>query len=337
MTRLLLAGVALAVGAAPAIAQETFLEPPVGLDAYVPIPAENPLTAAAVSLGERLFFDRSLSSDGQVACASCHDPRRSFADSRPRSLGAHGVPGRRNTPALINAVYGRSFFWDGRAGSLEEQALRPIEDALEMNSPIEEVVLRLRSDASYAAAFREAYDAPPGPTTIARSLATFVRTILSGDAPFDRFRAGDGSALTPEALKGFRLFTGRANCATCHVGPTFSDKRFHNTGVAIRDGAVADSGRFLVTRRAEDLGAFKTPTLRDVERTAPYMHDGSIPTLGGVIDFYAMGGRPNPHLDREIRPLKLSAEEKHALIAFLRSLTGTVKAGNRSQRTRQPM
>lgn len=331
MIRYPFAGVALLLGAAPATPQQPAgpaltLDPPAGLDAYMPIPDDAPLTAASVALGRRLFFDPSLSSDGRVACASCHDPERSFADSLPVSRGVHGTTGRRNTPALINALWNRSFFWDGRATSLEEQVLRPIEDPAEMDARVVDVVARLRKDAAYVAAFEAAYGTPPERGTLARALAAYVRTILSGDAPFDRFRAGAADALSPAAKAGFRLFVGRANCATCHVGPTFSDQRFHNTGVAFRDGVVVDSGRFLVTRRTEDLGAFRTPTLRDVERTAPYMHDGSLATLEDVIDFYAAGGRPSPHLDREIRPLRLGPEEKRALIAYLRALTGTASA-----------
>ena len=291
----------------------TLLIVPLGLDLYVPVPEENPLTNEKIELGQRLFTDRRLSRDGTIACASCHDPARAFSDGRVTAIGVFGRTGRRNAPALINRGYGRAFFWDARTTTLEEQVLRPIEDPNEMDLPADEAAARVGLDRA----------------TVSQSLASYVRSILSGDAPYDRFVNGDRSALSAVEQAGLQIFRGRGNCTACHVGPNFSDERLHDTGVAWSPSTsqFTDEGRATVTRRLEDLGAFKTPTLREVARTAPYMHDGSLATLEAVVDFYSDGGRPNPHLDPEIRPLHFSAEEKQILIAFLRSLSGSIQHG----------
>ena len=291
----------------------TLLIVPLGLDLYVPVPEENPLTNEKIELGQRLFTDRRLSRDGTIACASCHDPARAFSDGRVTAVGVFGRTGRRNAPALINRGYGRAFFWDARTTTLEEQVLRPIEDPNEMDLPADEAAARVGLDRA----------------TVSQSLASYVRSILSGDAPYDRFVNGDRSALSAVEQAGLQMFRGRGNCTACHVGPNFSDERLHDTGVAWSPSTsqFTDEGRATVTRRLEDLGAFKTPTLREVARTAPYMHDGSLATLEAVVDFYSDGGRPNPHLDPEIRPLHFSAEEKQILIAFLRSLSGSIQHG----------
>jgi cytochrome c peroxidase len=284
---------------------------PLGLDLYLPVPESNPLTAEKVALGRQLFFDRRLSADGSISCASCHNPGRAFADARPVAVGIFGRRGTRNAPSLINRAWGRSFFWDGRTTTLEAQVLRPIEDPNEMGS-------------SVAAGARRVGRSPD---ELRDALASYVRSILAGNSAFDRYAAGDRRALSPEAQAGLRVFRGKGNCSTCHIGPTLTDEAFHNTGVAVRDGRVIDVGRAAVTGRAADRGAFKTPTLREVARTAPYMHDGSLATLEDVIDFYDRGGRPSPALDADIRPLNLSAAEKRALAAFLRALSGDVRAG----------
>jgi len=320
----------LALGAALAVpvsgrAQRAFqLSPVLGLDELLRVPESNPLASARIAIGQRLFFDSLLSRTRLLACASCHQPARAFADSTARSRGVRGSAGRRNAPAIVNRAYGKSFFWDGRAESLETQVLQPIQDSLEMDLPIDAAVERLMTDAFYRVAFADAFSDGVTPTNVARVLASYVRTIRSGDAPIDRYRAGDTTALLPQARRGQVLFLGKANCSACHVGPTFSDEQFHNTGVA---AGTSDAGRFLVTGREEDRGRFKTPTLREVARTAPYMHDGSLATLEDVVDFYDRGGRANAGLDREIKPLGLSAGEKADLVSFLRALTGTVTAG----------
>jgi cytochrome c peroxidase len=270
---------------------------PLGLDLYMPVPEDNPLTAEKIELGRRLFSDRRLSRDGSVSCASCHNPARAFSDRRAVAVGVFGRTGRRNPPALVNRGYGRLFFWDGRARSLEEQVLKPIEDLNEMDLTLAEASSRVGLDTA----------------TISRSLATFVRSLLFGDSPYDRFIAGNREALTAAQRFGLEVFRGKGNCTACHVGPNFSDETLHNTGVAWKGDRLADEGA--------GHGRFKTPTLREIARTAPYMHDGSIATLEQVVEYYDRGGNRNPALDPEIRPLRLSPAEKQALLAFLAALS----------------
>jgi cytochrome c peroxidase len=276
---------------------------PLGLDLYMPMPAGNPVTAGNVALGRALFADRRLSADGTVACVSCHRPEHAFSDGRPRALGIKGRLGARNTPALINRGYGRAFSWDGRHLSLEAQVLAPIEAPDEMACSVA------------AAAERVGLT----PDALASALASYVRSILSGDSRFDRFVNGETRALTVTEQLGLQVFRGKANCTACHVGPTLTDEKTHNTGVAWRSGTLVDAGA--------GGGAFKTPTLREIARTAPYMHDGSLATLWDVVDFYDGGGHRNPHLDEEVRPVKLTAEEKRALVAFLETLSGQLREG----------
>ena len=296
---------------------------PEGLDRYLPAPADNRPTLARVALGRRLFFDPLLSADGTVSCSSCHHPEYVFSDTVAVSRGVYGRRGRRNAPSIVNAGYGESFFWDGRAVGLEDQVLLPIQDPDEMDMPLDAVLRRVGEVPEYREGFAAAFpDRAVSAPNLARALAGYLRTLRSGDAPLDGFLAGDSTALSPEARDGFRLFVGRAGCHRCHAGPTLTDRSFHNTGIAWRGGALADSGRAVVTGAPEALGAFKTPSLRNVERTAPYMHDGSLATLEEVVEFYSDGGIPNPHLDPDIRPLRLSADERRALLAFLRSFTG---------------
>lgn len=319
----LLLAAMLVAAAGPAGGVETWrMAIPLGLDAYMPIPEDNPLTAEKVALGQRLFADPVLSRDRKTSCATCHDPRQAFTDGRSVSRGVFGRMGVRNVPTLINRGYGAAFFWDGRAPSLEAQVLKPIQDPNEMDMRLEEVVARLRRDRGYRKRFEAVFGGEVNTEDLARALAGFVRTILSGDSPVDRYLNGDRQALAPEARRGLEIFRGRANCTACHVGPNFTDERFHNTGIAWRDGRWLDAGRFAVTGRPADRGAFKTPTLREIARTSPYMHDGSLGTLEEVIEFYDRGANPNPNLDPELRPLRLTAEEKQALLAFLRALTG---------------
>lgn len=281
---------------------------PLGLDLYLPVPESNPLSVEKVELGRRLFRDRRLSRDRSIACSSCHDPDRAFSDGRPVAIGIDRQVGRRSAPALINRGYGRAFFWDGRAATLEEQVLQPIQDPKEMDMTLGEASERVGLP----------------PHEISRALASYVRSILSGNSRFDRFVNGDRRALSPEQQEGLRVFRGKGNCTGCHVGPNFSDERFHNTGIAWRDGALQDEGRSAMTGKPGDRGAFKTPTLREIARTAPYMHDGSLLSLEDVVAYYERGGNANPGLDPELRPLMLTASEKRSLVAFLRALSGTV-------------
>jgi cytochrome c peroxidase len=280
-------------------------EIPLGLDAFLPIPETNPLTARKAALGRKLFFDKRLSRDGTVSCATCHEPERAFTDARPLAIGVRGQKAARRSPRLINRVYGKSFFWDGRATTLEEQVVGPIQNPVEMDLTLPEATARVGLTE----------------TELANALASYVRTILSGDSPYDRYVAGDRSALRAIQQKGLQLFRGKAACTACHLGPNLTDERFHVTGIG------NDEGRGKITGRPADRGAFKTPSLREVARGAPYMHDGSLLTLEDVVEHYNKGGGTNPSLDPEIRELHLTADEKKALVAFLDSLNGTVREG----------
>jgi len=310
---------------------------PLGLDQYLPVPASNPVTAAKVTLGRRLFFDTRLSADGSTACVTCHDPGRAFTDGRAVAQGIHGRLGPRNSPTLVNRAYGGGQFFDGRAATLEEQALRPIEDVNELGHSVTQVVEWLRADPEYRREFGLVFGADPVAASLARALATYVRSILSGDSPFDRYQAGDRAALSREQEQGLQIFLGKGRCSACHVGPTLTDEEFHNTGVAWPPDrpasspgfpeAFLDAGRYSVTGTPTDLGSFKTPTLREISHTAPYMHDGSLPTLADVVDFYNLGGRANPYRDHRIRPLGLTGDEQRALVSFLEALSGMVDHG----------
>ena len=299
--------------------------PPLGLDLYMPVPEDNPLSTGKIALGRQLFTDTLLSRDGTRACATCHDPARAFTDGRAVTLGVLDRTGTRSAPALINRGYGRSFFWDGRAATLEEQVVQPIVNPNELDLPLSDAIARLQRRRDYADAFLTAFGRTVNPGDLARALASYVRCVVAADSPVDRYLAGDSAAVSDEARQGLSLFQGKAKCSACHVGPTLSDEQFHNTGVAWKEGRLLDVGRFAVTGKDSDRGAFKTPTLREIARTAPYMHDGSITTLEDVIAFYDRGGNANAYRDAELRPLGLTAREKHALLAFLGALSGTVR------------
>ena len=280
-----------------------FLVIPLGLDLYLPVPVETPMTRSGVAQGRALFFDRRLSRNGTVSCASCHRPELGFADAHRVAVGIDARMGRRHVPTLINRGYGRAFGWAGRQLSLEDQVAAAIADPNEMDSSASASAIRV-------GVTREA---------MTRALASYVRSILSGDSAYDRYAAGLPHRFSPQAAAGLALFRGRANCTACHSGPNFTDERIHNTGVAWRDGVLRDAGG--------GAGAFKTPTLREIARTPPYMHDGSLTSLDDVIDFYDRGGIANPALDAEVRRLALTSEERRALVAFLKSLSGQVLEG----------
>jgi cytochrome c peroxidase len=270
-----------------------------------------------VAAGKKLFFDARLSADGVVSCATCHDPKRAFADTHRLSPGVFQRTGTRHTPALIARSSSTLQFWDGRAATLEQQVLEPIKNPKEMAMTVEAVLDRLQRDREY-----QGWDAG----RLAAALAAYIRTIQSVDSPVDRFLR-QGVPLSALELEGLRLFRDKARCYLCHSGDHYTDESFHNTGVAWQRGQLADAGRAFVTGKAYHRGAFKTPTLREVARTAPYMHDGSIATLAEVVEFYDEGGRKNPWLDENIQPLHLSDAEKRALVAFLAALSGRVKEG----------
>lgn len=293
---------------------------PLGLAPVRPVPTDNPLTLARVRLGRRLFFDPILSADGKVACASCHRPDRGFAGDGPVSVGVGGKRGRRNVPSLLNRAYGKTFFWDGREATLESQALRPIAHPDEMAGSVDEAVRRLREHAEYPRLFQAAFMSEVTAANLGRALASFERLLLDGGSRVDRFRAGDVAALGPEARHGLWLYESRGRCWRCHSGPNFTDEAYHNTGVAW-DRLPADWGRYEATLRDEDRGRFKTPTLRGLVRTGPYMHDGSMATLREVVEFYNRGGGKNPNLDAVVGELGLSHEDVMDLVAFLTALS----------------
>jgi len=293
-------------------------EPPLGMPAMELPPGDKP-TAAQFELGKQLFADPILSRDRSVSCSSCHQPQHGFATSEPLPKGIDGRHPPVHAPALINRGYGKSMRWDGRTPTLEAFVVQPIADPNEMDLPLPAALERLRADAAYGKHFAGAFADGVSERNLARALATFVRGIVAGDAPIDRFHHGDPAALTKEQRAGLWLFESKAGCWRCHSAPLFTDEEFHNTGVGVRDGEPAP-GRQAHTGDAADRGRFKTPTLRGVANTAPYMHDGSLATLADVVAFYSRGGNQNANLDPHLKPLNLSAEEQGHLVAFLQSL-----------------
>jgi cytochrome c peroxidase len=284
-------------------------------------PTDNPLTPAKVRLGRRLFFDSILSSDRSIACASCHNPDHGFAGPAAVAVGIRGQKGRRNAPTLLNVGYNSAYFWDGRAASLEEQALQPISDPKEMDSTVDETIRRLRAEPTYVEQFQTAFGGEVNSVNLARAIASFERSLLSGDSPVDRFRRGEIPALSKDARQGLWLFESRGGCWRCHADSNLTDGRFHNTGIGWGTDPP-DPGRYSITRQERDRGAFKTPTLRNVAGTGPYMHDGSVATLEDVVRHYNRGGNPNPNLDPALKPLNLSDADVQQLVAFLKALTG---------------
>lgn len=282
-------------------------------------PNDNALTESRARLGKRLFYDTGLSRTFDVACSTCHRQARAFAELGVVSTGVDGRTGTRNAPALINLAWSESFFWDGRTPTLEEQAGKPIEHPDEMDLPIAEAVARVAEDASYVAAFVDAYEAPPTEASLRKAIASFVRTLVSADSAYDRHLRGDDASFDESAKRGEDIFLGeRGGCFHCHPAGMLTNEGLFNNG-AYAGGT--DTGRQLVTGRSGDTGKFKVPGLRNVELTAPYMHDGSLPTLEAVIDHYDRGGLGDPTTDPQILPLSLTLEEKADLLAFLLSLT----------------
>ena len=296
---------------------------PLGLDSPLPVPADNPLTPEKVALGGRLFFDPALSRSRSVSCSSCHLAGHGFGGNSSLPVGIDGRIGRRNAPTLLNRAYGESLFWDGRAATLEIQALQPIQNPAEMGIRLEELLQRLGGDAEYRRAFKAAFQDGISTQNVARALASFQRTLLTGNSAVDRFRHGDVTALSDSSRHGLWLFESRGLCWKCHSGRNFTDEKLHNTGVGW-GRTPGDFGRFEVTGKEEDRARFKTPTLRDVAKTAPYMHDGSLAALREVVEFYSRGGTPNPNLDPIMKPLQLSETEIQSLVDFLEALTGEV-------------
>jgi cytochrome c peroxidase len=356
---------ALAPGQAPPLPQAGPLADPrssdqVGfpkvLTEYVISPAT--LTPATVALGQKLFFEPRLSGDGTVACATCHDPDRAFTDGRPVSVGIHGRVGQRNAPTVLNALYNKHQFWDGRVSTLEQQAALPITNPFEMGSAsIGDAVSRIASDKDYQTQFAQALGRGVNEQDILSAIAAYERALTSFDSPFDHFMAGEANAISDSAKRGWELFNTKARCHLCHAltdnqrdTTLFIDNDFHNIGVGILRHRVAPLaqqaereleqghlaaidtaaitsemsvlGRFLVTRKQSDIASFKTPGLRNVVVTAPYFHDGSMQTLWDVMDHYNKGnGITDPWLDKDMQPLALSESEIDDVVAFLASLT----------------
>jgi cytochrome c peroxidase len=294
---------------------------PLGLP-LIPWPNDNPYSPARAELGRMLFFDGRLSANGVVSCAFCHEPAHAFAAALPLSIGVDGKFGTRRAMTLINRAWGKSQFWDGRAPTIEAQIVSPLTNPDEMGMTTEGAVEKIRSIKGYAPLFAAAFgDSTITYDRITQAIATFERTIVSGYSPYDRYVAGDKTALTKQQKDGLDFFNKKGECAECHRAPTFTDEKFANIGVGM-DRAKPDPGRSGITNKRSDFGKFKVPTLRDLAVRAPYMHDGSIKTLGEVLDLYAKGGLPNPHLDTRLAPFYLDAETKRALLAFLDGLNG---------------
>ena len=291
-------------------------DPPLGLPA-IKHPQDNQPSPEKIALGKQLYFDPRMSLDNTVSCATCHDPQKGWSNGEAVATGVGGLKGGRSSPTVINAAYGKLQFWDGRAANLEEQALGPIQNPIEMTMSLDKVVERLNQIAGYQQQFQDVFGTDVTSEGIAQAIAAYERTIVSGDAPYDRFKAGDTSAMSESAQRGLKLFTGKAHCSACHSGPNFTDNAFHNVGVSI-DKEMPDLGRYEISKLEGDKGAFKTPTLREIARTAPYMHDGSQATLEEVVEHYVKGGTSNPQLDEEIFKINLTAEEKVDLITFMK-------------------
>lgn len=289
---------------------------PAGLD-ELPIPDDNPLTQSKLELGRQLFFDPRLSRDNTVSCATCHDPAKGWSNGDRFATGIGGKRGGRSAPTIINAAYAHLQFWDGRANELEGQALGPIQNPIEMDLTLPELVEKLQAIPGYQRQFQEVFGTDVNAENVARSIATFERTVLSGDAPYDRFLAGDKDALSAGAQRGLEIYFHKAHCSACHSGKNFSDAAFHNIGVGM-DDPQPDPGRKEISKLEGDTGSFKTPTLREIARTAPYMHDGRLKTLEDVVDFYDKGCTPNDWLDEEIYALKLNSQDKADLVTFLK-------------------
>jgi cytochrome c peroxidase len=324
------------------------------------IPADNPQSPEKIALGLQLFFDGRLSADGTVACSTCHDPARAFTDGRPTSIGIRGGVGQRNAPTILNALFNKTQFWDGRVNTLEEQAALPIINPIEMGQPsLDVAVARIAAIDEYRQAFQHAFGRQPNGPDLARAIASYERTQVSFDSPFDHFIAGDRKAIDDAAQRGWELFNTKGRCNKCHAlteesrdTTNFMDNDFHNIGIGIiRHNVVAlarqakrlvasseetaidraavesnmsELGRFLVTKNEPDIASFKTPNLRNVLVTGPYFHDGSQDTLWDVSDHYNKGaGLQNPYLDQDIQPLALTEDEVDDLVAFLASLTSS--------------
>jgi cytochrome c peroxidase len=311
-----------AAPAEPAAEEAAFeVKVPLGLPP-LPVPEDNPMTAAKVELGKLLYFDKRLSKDASISCATCHDPEKGWAEHTPTSTGFQNQVGDRNSPTVLNSAYAKSMFWDGRAASLEEQALGPMANPIEMAHTLDDIEKQLNEIPAYKEHFQKVFGTDVTRDGMAKAIAAFERTILSGNSAFDKFKAGDEGALTDVQKKGMDLFD--ENCAMCHSPPLFSNYMFINAGVGM-DAEEPDKGRMNATEKENDLGKFRVPSLRDVANTAPYFHDGSAATLEEAVALMAAGGKDNPKLSplmKAVGEAKLSAEDQAAIVEFLKALSG---------------
>jgi cytochrome c peroxidase len=315
LTRALAIAGLICLGSTLLIGQAGVQRPP------VVVPADNPQTPEKIALGAQLYFDPRLSADNSISCATCHDPEEAWANHDPTDTGIGNKVGNRNSGTILDSGYMKYQFWDGRAASLEEQALGPIENPIEMGEKLDRVVAKLSAIPAYQAQFKKVFGTGVTPDGIAKAIAAFERTVVSGPAPYDRYLAGDTTALSPAAARGLAVFRGKGGCMMCHSGQMLSDQSFHNLGIGM-SAARPDVGREAVTKNAADRGTFKTPGLRNVALTWPYLHDGSAKTLDDVIELYNKGGVANANLDPRMRPLNLTPAEKADLKKFLEALTG---------------
>ena len=287
----------------------------------IPFPKDNPYTVEKANLGKKLFFDTRLSAANLLSCGACHNPAYGFGDGQPTGVG-HGMKAlARRSPSIINAAYGLIFMWDGRAGSLEEQALGPIRADVEMNLPVDQLLQRLKSIPEYGPLFEAAFPKQGiVPEAIAKAIATYERTVVSGRAPFDEWIEGNEKAIPDDAKRGFPTFNTKGKCSSCHSGWNFTDDSFHDIGLASED---IGRGKFL-TGVVKMEHAFKTPGLREITRRGPYMHDGSTATLEAVVEHYVKGGIERPSRSELMKPVALSKQEQSELVAFMKTLTSSV-------------
>jgi cytochrome c peroxidase len=286
-------------------------------------PKDNPMTPDKVELGKMLFFDPRLSGNDHWACATCHNPSLGFSDGLARSLGfGDETELDRHAPTVLNIAYNTAQFWDGRAPTMEAQAVGPIQAEREMNSKPEELEKKLNGIPEYKERFMKVFGEPVTMPNIGKAIAAFERTLVTRDSPFDRYMRGDKNALTTREKRGLILFVSKAACTQCHNGPNFTDNQFHNIGLPQVGPAKEDLGRYVVTKDEKDKRAFKTPTLRNVTLTPPYMHNGVFRTLEEVVDFYNKGGGDDPNMSPKIFKLNLTDKEKEDLVVFLKTLTG---------------
>ncbi|MBN2328934.1 MAG: c-type cytochrome [Candidatus Omnitrophica bacterium] len=314
--------ISLPLTAAPQSGTPMTIEPPLGLPP-VPIPDDNPMTVEKVELGKMLYFDKRLSKDKTLSCATCHIPEHGYAEPRETSLGIKSQLGPINAPPVINSAYATSMFWDGRMKTLEQQAAGPVDNPIEMGHDIEEVAKEINAIPEYQKRFEDVFGQPADKDTITKAIAAFERTLLAGNSPFDRYQNGDENAISAEAKEGWQLFQQKL-CATCHQPPVFSNWGFYNAGVEVVDGKIPD-GRFIFTKSPTDKGSYRVPHLRNLKNTSPYLHDGSAKTIEEAVRFMAKGGIDNANLNplfRAIKAQKITDDQIKKITAFLESLTG---------------